>query len=116
MNELLETAEEAKIEVLEDTDRRAIIMTLEEVCEYLKLSKETVYRRIYDKSIPCFKVGRVWRFKLREVNKWLLNNKMQPKRKPGRRDGSRTKNKKAPSVELGVQSVDTDIVKPTEET
>jgi excisionase family DNA binding protein len=33
------------------------LMTLEEVAEYLKVDKATVYRLIADKKLPAFKVG-----------------------------------------------------------
>jgi len=42
------------------------------VCDYLKISKETVYRWIKNKpNFPAHKIGRQWRFKLSEIEAWV---------------------------------------------
>lgn len=60
---------------MKNEKHEANLLTIDELSEYLKLSKETIYRRIYDKTLPCFKVGRVWRFKSKEIEKWLAKQK-----------------------------------------
>lgn len=49
-------------------------LTLPEICEHLKLSKETVYRMIYAKKIPFQKIGKVYRFKASIVDAYLSKN------------------------------------------
>lgn len=48
------------------------LMTLQEVCNYLKISRFTVYRLIKQGRLPSFKVGGQWRFRRGEVDKYLL--------------------------------------------
>lgn len=43
-----------------------VIMTVEEVAEYLKLSKITVYKLTQKGEIPGFRIGSSWRYN-REV-------------------------------------------------
>ncbi len=47
------------------------IMTVKEVADYLKVNDRTVYRMAAASTIPAFKVGGSWRFKLTEIEKWI---------------------------------------------
>lgn len=47
------------------------LMDFEEAKEYLKLAKSTFYRLLESGQIPASKVGRQWRFKKEEIDKWL---------------------------------------------
>ena len=51
------------------------LMTLEEVTEYLRLSKDTVYRMANTGKLPASKVGSQWRFRKEDVDQWLEKNK-----------------------------------------
>ena len=51
------------------------LMTLGEVAEYLRLSKDTIYRMAQSGKIPASKAGTQWRFRQEEVDKWLEENK-----------------------------------------
>jgi excisionase family DNA binding protein len=46
-------------------------LTTEEVLEYLNVNLRTVYRLIKAGSIPAIRVGRQWRFRKRDLDKWL---------------------------------------------
>lgn len=46
-------------------------LTLIEICEYLKVSRETVLNWINKKNMPAHKVGRLWRFDISEVDEWI---------------------------------------------
>jgi excisionase family DNA binding protein len=46
-------------------------LTTEEVLEYLSVNLRTVYRLIKAGSIPAFRVGRQWRFRKRDLDRWL---------------------------------------------
>lgn len=47
------------------------ILTIEEVAEYLKSGKRTVYRLAASGKIPAFKLGGTWRFRRAELNDWI---------------------------------------------
>ena len=50
------------------------LLTAEQVAQYLKVDKFTVYRLVTKKKIPAFKVGNQWRFKRKMIDAWLLKN------------------------------------------
>jgi excisionase family DNA binding protein len=50
------------------------LLTTEQVAQYLKIDKFTVYRLVIQKKIPAFKVGNQWRFKKNMVEAWLNSN------------------------------------------
>lgn len=45
--------------------------TLQEVAEHLKVSEDTVHRWISSRAMPAHRIGRVWRFKLSQVDSWV---------------------------------------------
>ena len=45
--------------------------TLQEVAEHLKVSEDTVHRWIATRAMPAHRIGRVWRFKLSQVDAWV---------------------------------------------
>lgn len=47
------------------------ILTVKEVADYFKVNERTVYRMATASTIPAFKVGGSWRFKLAELEKWI---------------------------------------------
>ncbi|MBK9322969.1 MAG: helix-turn-helix domain-containing protein [Bdellovibrionaceae bacterium] len=47
-------------------------LSVEEI-GHLGVSKETVYRWLEKKKIPPHRVGRLWKFKAREVDQWVLD-------------------------------------------
>ena len=46
-------------------------LTVEEICVYLSVTNETVYKWIEHQSMPGHKVGRRWMFKKDEVDAWV---------------------------------------------
>jgi len=50
------------------------LLTTDQVADYLKIDKFTVYRLVTQKKIPAFKVGNQWRFKKKMIEAWLLRN------------------------------------------
>jgi len=44
---------------------------IDEVAKYLKASKDSVYRWITKKHMPCMKVGKKWLFRKEEIDVWL---------------------------------------------
>ena len=47
------------------------IVGIQAVADYLKISKNTVYSWVWQKRIPYYKVGRLLKFDLMKVDKWL---------------------------------------------
>lgn len=47
--------------------------SLEEIADHLKVSKETVYRWLEKGKIPAHRVGKQWRFKVSEVDEWVMS-------------------------------------------
>jgi|LFRM01.1.fsa_nt_gb excisionase family DNA binding protein len=45
--------------------------TLKEVQEYLGVGRETILQWIAKRKMPAYKVGRLWKFKLSEVDEWI---------------------------------------------
>ena len=46
---------------------------VEEVATHLGVNKESIYRWIEKKKLPAHRVGRLFRFKLSEVDTWVRN-------------------------------------------
>ena len=46
-------------------------MDVDGLCNYLKASRSTVYKLAQSEVIPAHKVGRLWRFKVDEIDKWV---------------------------------------------
>lgn len=53
------------------------IMTLQQVAEYLKFSKDKVYQMANAGKIPAIKIGKQWRFDHSDLIEWLTNHKTQ---------------------------------------
>jgi excisionase family DNA binding protein len=51
--------------------KSAPILTIEELAEYLKVSKSTLYKLAQEGKVPGQKVGRHWRFRRGAVDLWL---------------------------------------------
>ncbi|BDC54078.1 helix-turn-helix domain-containing protein [Bacillus altitudinis] len=48
---------------------------LEEISEYLGVTKDTIRNWIKKTDIPARKIGRQWKFKLSEVDEWVKSGK-----------------------------------------
>jgi excisionase family DNA binding protein len=46
-------------------------LTIDEAAQYLKISKETLYKMAQREQIPASKLGSQWRFKQSIIDKWL---------------------------------------------
>ena len=45
--------------------------TVEDICKYLKVRNEKVYKWIEQREMPGHRVGRRWMFKQNEVDDWV---------------------------------------------
>jgi excisionase family DNA binding protein len=46
-------------------------VSVDDVVKHLGVARDSVYRWIERKGLPAHKVGRIWKFKLSEVNVWV---------------------------------------------
>ena len=46
-------------------------LSVDEIGTYLGVKRDTIYTWISDKSMPAHKVGRLWKFKMEEVDQWV---------------------------------------------
>jgi excisionase family DNA binding protein len=46
-------------------------LSLNEICEYLGLSSDTVYKWIEKHAMPAHRMGRLWKFKKDDVDDWV---------------------------------------------
>ncbi len=49
------------------------LMTVEELADYLKAKKSTIYDKVHSKSIPFLKNGNSLRFRRKHIDMWLSN-------------------------------------------
>jgi excisionase family DNA binding protein len=52
------------------------ILTIQELAEYLKLNEKTAYRLASEGKLPGFKVGGSWRFKQKDIEEWIEEQKL----------------------------------------
>ena len=46
-------------------------VSVDDVTQHLGVTKDSVYRWIERKGLPARKVGKLWKFKLSEVDEWV---------------------------------------------
>ena len=49
------------------------IMTIDELAEYLKISKSTLYKLAQEGKLPGQKIGKRWRFHKYAIERWVQN-------------------------------------------
>ncbi|MFP4082417.1 MAG: helix-turn-helix domain-containing protein [Candidatus Aminicenantes bacterium] len=54
-------------------------LTLEQIAEYLQMSTSSIYKMAQSGKIPSYKVGRQWRFKKEEIDRWVEKQKSKRK-------------------------------------
>ncbi len=47
------------------------VMNIREASDYLGVSRDTLYRYIYEDRIPAFKLGNRWKFKKTVLDRWM---------------------------------------------
>jgi excisionase family DNA binding protein len=46
-------------------------VSVDDLAKHLGVAKDSVYRWIDHKGLPAHKIGRLWKFKLSEVDEWV---------------------------------------------
>lgn len=49
-------------------------LSMKEVCDYLHISRDTVVNWIKKEGMPAHQKGRLWRFDVNEIDKWMKTN------------------------------------------
>jgi excisionase family DNA binding protein len=66
-----------KIDLLQAGIIRQTYLTLEELSEYIKMPKATIYAYLRKREIRgAAKLGKEWRFKKSEIDAWFEKNKI----------------------------------------
>jgi len=55
------------------------LIDVDELAQYLKLKKQTIYNWLNQGKISGIKVGGVWRFDRREIDEWLRSRRRESK-------------------------------------
>jgi len=50
----------------------AKVMTVNELSDYLRVHRSTIYRLLKKGEIPGFKIGSDWRFNVEAIDQWRL--------------------------------------------
>lgn len=50
-------------------------LSVDEIGEYLGIKRDTVYKWISEKYMPAHRIGRLWKFKVGEVDVWVRSGK-----------------------------------------
>lgn len=53
------------------------ILSLQDLCDYLKVSKPVAYKLVQRGKIPSFKIGRRLRFRKSKVDAWIESGERQ---------------------------------------
>jgi excisionase family DNA binding protein len=54
-----------------------------QVVEHLGVTRDSIYRWIDNKGLPAHKIGRLWKFKLSEVDDWVRSGGAHEEEKRG---------------------------------
>jgi excisionase family DNA binding protein len=53
------------------------VMDIREASQYLGVSRETLYKYVYEERIPAFKLGNRWKFKKTVLDRWMERQSTQ---------------------------------------
>ena len=51
------------------------LITVYELAKYFRVDRFTIYRMVYRGELPVIKIANRWRFKEKDIIKWLEKNK-----------------------------------------
>ena len=57
----------------------AKLIDIDELADYLRLRKQTIYNWLHEGKISGIKVGGVWRFDRRDIDSWLKTKRRSSK-------------------------------------
>lgn len=51
--------------------------SLAEITVYLGISRDSVLNWIAEKNMPAHKIGRLWKFKISEIDEWVRSGEVE---------------------------------------
>lgn len=54
-------------------------LTLQELAEFLAVNEMTIRRLVHRKELPFYRVGKVYRFRVSDIEAWLGKHRQGPK-------------------------------------
>ena len=55
------------------------LINIDELADYLRIRKQTIYNWLSQSKITGIKVGGVWRFDRKDIDEWLKSRRRSPK-------------------------------------
>jgi excisionase family DNA binding protein len=55
---------------LNETSNERWVST-KEIAQHLGVNKDTIHKWIRNDSIPCHRVGKLWKFRISEIDAWV---------------------------------------------
>ena len=56
-------------------------LSVDDIAAYLGIKRETLYKWLAEKDIPAHKVGRLWKFRKEEIDKWVRTGEANSRKK-----------------------------------
>lgn len=50
-------------------------LSVDDIAAYLGIKRETLYKWLAEKDMPAHKVGRLWKFRKKEIDHWVKSGK-----------------------------------------
>jgi len=50
-------------------------LNIEEAAKHIGISKSNLYSMAQEKRIPAHRIGKIWRFDVKELDEWIRTNK-----------------------------------------
>ena len=61
------------------------VMGIREASDYLGVSRETLYKYVFEEKIPAFKLGNRWKFKKTLLDRWMETQSTPSERRSSRK-------------------------------
>ena len=58
-------------------------VSVDTLASHLGVAKDSIYRWIERRKLPAHKIGRLWKFKISEVDSWVRQGRSEQTRKRG---------------------------------
>jgi len=52
-------------------------LTVDEVADHLAFDRQTIWRWAREGTIPCYRIGTKFRFRLCEIDRWMIAKRQQ---------------------------------------
>ena len=75
-------------------------LSVDEIAQYLGVSRDTIYNWIATRGLPAHRVGRLWKFKREAVDAWVESGRANDRdaRKPDRDGVASTRRSGSPTT------------------